>query len=101
MSWNTRIIRHHVIYEEEGNTVYDYYFTINEVYYDENGKIVGWSVEPIDVYFEDKKWLKTVIKQIKDAEKRTVLDMEEVGGESSKLVETGKKLNYFKKKVKK
>ena len=85
--WNTRIIKH-TVKSKLGNQEYKAtYYGIHEVYYDKNDKPVMWSSEPIDVTFEDREELESLLKQIKDARSRTVLEEKD-----NKLIDTNIKL---------
>ena len=56
MSWNYRIIHH--------DTVSHPYFAMHEVYYDEHGKIGGWTAEPVDVSAEHNADIVLMLKQM-------------------------------------
>lgn len=84
--WNYRIIeKSSNFYKEEK------YYELYEVYYNEKGEIWALSQEPMSIWFENKKELKTLLKQIKDATKRTILKME-----NDDLIDTGKYLKQIK-----
>lgn len=93
--WNTRIIKH-TVKSKLGNQEYKAtYYGIHEVYYDKNDKPVMWSSEPIDVTFEDKEELETLLKQILDAKNKTILELEDetiLELEDEKLIDTNIKL---------
>ena len=50
MYWNYRVIEKAVNMVEEGYEYCTTSYTINEVYYDEDGSITMWSAEPISPY---------------------------------------------------
>ena len=81
--WNYRIL-------QKSNGYYIYY-EIHEVYYDKDGKIIAWSENPVDLYFECTKDLKFLMKKFKRATKRTILRVED-----DDLIDTKK---YLKKEV--
>lgn len=84
--WNYRIIeKSSEFYKEEK------YYELYEVYYNEKGEIWAHSQEPMSIWFENKKELKTLLRQIKDATKRTILRME-----NDDLIDTGKYLKQIK-----
>ena len=97
--WNTRVIRHHIIYHHKEGTVTDgYIYGIHEVYYDENGKPELYSASEIKAYFYDYKDMFGVIEHIQDAVERTVLEVEEVDGKSGKLIDSGKYIDEYEVK---
>ena len=48
-----------------------------EVYYDTNGKIIAWADDASNIVTESTEDLKIFIRQIKDASKRTVLEIKD------------------------
>lgn len=69
--WNYRIVEE----EREGDT----YYSVKEVYYDEDGKVFAWRKEATDVVFEYGEDYLELIKQLLEAKERTIL--KEVDGE--------------------
>lgn len=63
--WNYRIL-------EKSSEDYKYY-EIHEVYYDKDGKIIGWTSDKIDLYFENLNYFKILLKRFKKASKKTIL----------------------------
>lgn len=56
-SWNNRIVK-----IEEGK------YALHEVYYDDNGVIYGWTLDPIDGYFDKpSEIVATLEHQLADA----------------------------------
>jgi hypothetical protein len=70
MGWNYRVIR----IEEQGEPVY----AIHEVFYDQAGKINGWTKEPVNVVSDDRLGLLYVLTKMVEAEGQPVL--EEIAG---------------------
>ena len=56
MTWNYRIIHR--------DTLRQPYFAVHEVFYDEHGKIDGWTVIPIDLTGENKAEIVSTLKQM-------------------------------------
>lgn len=71
--WNHRIIRH-----VESRTHMDdsIYYAIHEVYYDENGKVNGWTEEPIRIMEESLEDLKVTLQRLLESFDNPVLDNE-------------------------
>lgn len=74
--WNYRII-------EERNEAGEVYYSVKEVYYDEDGSIFAWNIEATDVVFEYVEDYSELIKQLLEAKEKTIL--KELDGE---LVDT-------------
>jgi hypothetical protein len=72
--WNYRIIENSIEIPDV-NTI-EHFYNIHEVYYDSNGVPFAWSREPMTLYFEDIKDIKTNKRQIKKALNSTVLTIE-------------------------
>lgn len=56
MTWNHRIIKHDIKKPA--------YFAIHEVFYEEDGKINGWTQDPIDISGESREEILRILKQI-------------------------------------
>jgi hypothetical protein len=52
------------------------YYAIHEVYYDENGKVTGWTEEPIRILEESLQDLKITLQRLLESFDNTVLDEE-------------------------
>lgn len=74
--WNYRIV-------EERNEAGEIYYSVKEVYYDEDGKVFAWSKTATDVVFEYGEDYLELIKQLLEAKEKTIL--KEVDG---KMVDT-------------
>lgn len=83
--WNYRFLMRPTY---KNNKVISYYYEMIEVYYDKNGNILAWTDEPEKIIVESYKDLKTYIKQIKDASKRSLLKIVEGSIEDSGLFMT-------------
>ena len=70
--WNYRFLAKPVYKNDE---IAGYYYEMVEVYYDSNKNIVAWSDETETVTVDSKKDLKRYINFIKEASKRTVLEI--------------------------
>ena len=79
--WNYRFIRKFVHSIDSAPT---YYYELYEIYYENDGKIIAWSEQPVSLEISDKKDLKIFLKQIKRATKSTVLQF----NDNNILVET-------------
>lgn len=68
MSWNYRVIKHKT---NTGNPDLDKldpeWFGLHEVYYDKDGKIEGWTEEPVNLCATDLKELREDVKMMFDA----------------------------------
>lgn len=64
MNWNYRIIKHQQ----------PAFFAVHEVFYDDNGKVAGWTADPIDITGETKTELLTSLKQITSDIKQSILE---------------------------
>lgn len=82
--WNYRFLIKDVYKDDE---IIGHYYELIEVYYDSNQNMVAWSGESETVTVESQKDLKQYIKFIKDASKKTVLEI--VDGS---IVDTKKKM---------
>ena len=51
------------------------YYGLIEVFYSKDGSIFAWDEQPVTVYTESKSDLNTFIRQVKDACKRTVVEL--------------------------
>jgi hypothetical protein len=71
--WNHRIIRH---IEKTTNMDDSIYYAIHEVYYDENGKVQGWTEEPIRILAESLEDLKVTAERLVECFDNPVLDEE-------------------------
>lgn len=71
--WNYRVMIHPDV---KGDEVYQ---AIHEVYYDDDGKVTGWTDSPISVGGEDVAW---VLDRMREALEKPVLDFK-TGKESS------------------
>jgi len=52
------------------------YYAIHEVYYDENGKVQGWTEEPIRILAESLEDLKVTVERLVECFDNPVLDEE-------------------------
>ena len=52
------------------------YYAIHEVYYDENGKVNGWTEEPIRILAESLADLKITVQRVLECFDKPVLDEE-------------------------
>ncbi len=68
--WNYRVLKK------------DDLFAIHSVYYDEDGKIVGWSQQPDPVIDEDLDYLKTQLTLMLEATEKEVIDLDTIAEES-------------------
>lgn len=68
MTWNHRVMRG-VAYGET-------FFSIREVFYDDDGTVQNWTADPIDPYGETLDELKTCLEQMLAACDQPVLDAE-------------------------
>lgn len=74
MYWNYRVIEKAVNMVEEGYEYCTTSYTINEVYYDEDGSITMWSAEPIAGYGEgDWRDLKADLEYMLEACSKPIL----------------------------
>jgi hypothetical protein len=71
--WNHRIIRH---IEKTAHMDDSIYYAIHEVYYDENGKVKGWTEEPIRILAESLEHLKVTAERLVECFDNPVLDEE-------------------------
>lgn len=65
--WNHRVIK------KKYKGTKQYYYEIHEVYYDEDGKIYGWTENACEVYGESLQDLKNGYKQMESAFKLPIL----------------------------
>jgi hypothetical protein len=69
MTWNYRVINHRGA---------DPYTAIHEVYYDKDGKVVGWTENPVRFVGDDKDDLISTIEMaLEDAKKRPALETDD------------------------
>lgn len=70
MSWNIRIMRH---------TKPGEWYALHEVYYDDDGRVISWTQEPLDISGESVEEIYHYIKLIGDSLSKypEVLDFEE------------------------
>lgn len=86
--WNTRIIKRTVKGKLcNGEEYEETYYKISEVYYYKDGKPAMWGESSINLIFQDREELESLLKQIKDARSRTVLEEKD-----NKLIDTNIKL---------
>jgi hypothetical protein len=52
------------------------YYAIHEAYYDEDGRVNGWSVEPIRIMEESLEDLKVTLQRLLESFDNPVLDAE-------------------------
>lgn len=71
MSWNHRIIRH---IEPRTHMDDSIYYAIHEVYYDEDGKVNGWTEEPIRIMEESLEDLKVTLQRLTESFDNPVID---------------------------
>lgn len=71
MSWNHRIIRH---IEQRTHMDDGIYYAIHEVYYDEDGKVNGWTEEPIRIMEESLDDLKVTLQRLIESLDKPVID---------------------------
>ena len=71
--WNHRIIRH---IEHRTHMDDSIYYAIHEVYYDEDGKVKGWTEEPIRILEESLEDLKATLQRLSESFNNPVLDEE-------------------------
>ena len=65
--WNNRIVKH-----EKDDTVY---YSVHEVFYKEDGRIYGYTENPITIFGETVEDVKSQLEMItKDIEKHEVID---------------------------
>lgn len=94
--WNTRVIRKHIVWNhDEGTVTSGYIYEIHEVYYDKDGKIKLWSQNPIELYFNTRDGINDILRQINDALKRTVLEIDNIDGKDGEMVDSGKMLSEY------
>ena len=71
MMWNNRIVKHK---KDVGVQSYSWY-SVHEVFYNENGGINGYTEDPISIVGETVEDVKSQLKMImKDIEKHEVID---------------------------
>lgn len=73
MSWNHRIIRHIKPRTHMDDAIY---YAIHEVYYDENGKVNGWTEDPIEIMEESLDDLKITIQRLEKCLNSPAIDYE-------------------------
>jgi hypothetical protein len=66
--WNHRIIRH-----IDDDSIY---YAIHKFYYDEDGKVKGWTEEPIRIMEEGLEDLKVTLQRLIESFDNPVLDEE-------------------------
>jgi len=71
--WNHRIIRHIEKITHMDDSIY---YAIHEVYYGEDGKIKGWTEEPIRIMEESLEDLKATLQRLSESFNNPVLDEE-------------------------
>jgi hypothetical protein len=71
--WNHRIIRHIEKITHMDDSIY---YAIHEVYYDEDGKVNGWTEEPIRIMEESLEDLKVTLQRLVESFDNPVLDKE-------------------------
>ena len=64
--WNYRVLKK------------DDLFAIHSVYYDDEGKIVGWSQNPDPVIDEDIDYLKTQLTLMIEATEKEIIDLDTI-----------------------
>ena len=67
--WNYRVIKT----QPKGRPLYEATCSIHEVYYDDDGKIYGWTADPTDVYGESLHELKEGLEWMLEALEKPVL----------------------------
>lgn len=72
--WNYRFLLKPVY---ENNRIIGCYYEMIEVYYDTEGKIIAWADDASNIVTESIEDLKIFMRQIKDASKRTVLEIKD------------------------
>lgn len=71
MSWDYRVMKHVTHFQDSVETWYG----IHEVFYNQDGKIVAWTQEPIDVVGDSyMEILETLERMLNDIETQSVLD---------------------------
>jgi len=75
MSWNYRIIRHKTTTPDGKQHEY---VSIHEVYYDAEGKIDSWVVEPSTPFGDDLNGLSYDLILIRQALRKPILDAEDM-----------------------
>ena len=76
MSWNYRIIKS--TFKMPSGDIEERY-AIHEVYYDNNGNIIGWSKDPVYISGESLSDLEGDLKLYREAFCRSVLDIAKLG----------------------
>lgn len=76
-TWNYRIIKH-----DKSEPAY---FAIHEVYYDEKGKIQGWTADPIEIAGDSKQEVLETLKHMIDDAKQSVLKESELEKKSQQV----------------
>jgi hypothetical protein len=67
MTWNYRIIHH----DKDKHP----YFAVHEVFYDDDGKIMSWTTDPINITGENKPDLiKTLRQMLGDVESEILIE---------------------------
>lgn len=77
-TWNHRIIRH--------QTPHEIYLSIHEVHYDADGKLRGWTLEPVTVQGETRRELRDSLERMIQATRKPALTVIKLG-KSEKLIE--------------
>lgn len=95
--WNYRLIEKEISWTNKaGKEYFEKYFEIHEVYYKDDGEILGWSEDPMSIYFKNFKEVGHLIKQIKAATQKPVLRLVK-SKDGEELVSTMKTLKEYKK----
>lgn len=95
--WNYRLIEKEISWTNKaGKEYFEKYFGIHEVYYKDDGEILGWSEDPMSIYFKNFKEVGHLIKQIKAATQKPVLRLVK-SKDGEELVPTMKTLKEYKK----
>lgn len=71
MYWNHRVIEKE--YNEIGTDEWVKYYEVHEVHYEDNGKVMGWTAEPVAPYGESVEELKSVLMRMIVAAERPIL----------------------------
>jgi hypothetical protein len=74
MSWNHRVIKKTYKYDGEEAS---YGYEIHEVYYDKDGRIDGWTEQPVNPYGETVEELHTDLAYFLNALDKPVLEIKD------------------------
>lgn len=96
--WNYRIIEKESRFTYKdgkyaGKTRVELYYEIHEIYYDGDGNPVGWSVDPMRMYFQEKGDPKYYIRRIREASRHKIFKIEEYIDEDGEKYERLVKLD--------